>query len=71
MLINRPKIDEHDAAYIDAGSLAVYRVFDGNVQNLMARDSSGDSVVNTYDLSEPMKNIMDEYQSLRRNVRMD
>lgn len=71
VLINRPKIDEHDAAYIDAGSLAVYRVFDGNVQNLMARDSSGDSVVNTYDLSEPMKNIMDEYQSLRRNVRMD
>lgn len=71
VLINRPKIDEHDAAYIDAGSLAVYRFFDGNVQNLMARDSSGDSVVNTYDLSEPMKNIMDEYQSLRRNVRMD
>lgn len=71
VLINRPKIDEHDAAYIDAGSLAVYRVFDGNVQNLMARDSSGDSVVNTYDLSESMKNIMDEYQSLRRNVRMD
>ena len=71
VLINRPKIDEHDAAYIDAGSLAVYRVFEGNVQNLMARDSSGDSVVNTYDLSEPMKNIMDEYQSLRRNVRMD
>lgn len=71
VLINRPKIDEHDAAYIDAGSLAVYRVFDGNVQNLMARDSSGGSVVNTYDLSEPMKNIMDEYQSLRRNVRMD
>lgn len=71
VLINRPKIDEHHAAYIDAGSLAVYRVFDGNVQNLMARDSSGDSVVNTYDLSEPMKNIMDEYQSLRRNVRMD
>lgn len=71
VLINRPKIDEHDAAYIDAGSLAVYRFFDGNVQNLMARDSSGDSLVNTYDLSEPMKNIMDEYQSLRRNFRMD
>ncbi len=71
VLINRPKNDEDDAAYIDVGSVAVYRVFDGKVQNLMARDSSGDSVVNTYDLSEPMKNIMDEYQSLRRNVRMD
>lgn len=71
VLINRPKNDEDDAAYIDVGSVAVYRVFDGKVQNLMARDSSGDSLVNTYDLSEPMKNIMDEYQSLRRNVRMD
>lgn len=46
--------------------LSVYRVFEGQVQNLMSRNiQSGEVLVNTMDLSEDMDDIYNEYVSLK------
>lgn len=54
-----------DNAKIDPNSLDVYRVFDGRLQNLISIDeTSKETVVNTYDLSETMNNIYNDFESL-------
>ncbi len=62
VLLHRPTNDIH----INSKDLAVYRVFDGQVQDLMLRDDNGEiSAVDTRDLSETMKSIYDEYVELK------
>lgn len=53
-------------ARIDAEDLAVYRLYDGCAQNLMTRDNNGKAVVDTYDLSEMMSVIYQEYNDLNK-----
>ena len=50
---------------IPSADLGVYHVADGTLQDLMAQDSdTGEYVVDTTDLSEPMESIYNEYVSL-------
>lgn len=44
--------------------MAVYRLYNGTLQPLMATDDSGIPFVDTYDLTEQMESIMKEYESL-------
>ena len=44
--------------------LAVYRLANGNLINLMSTDEQGRPIVDTSDLSAPMENIYTEYLSL-------
>lgn len=51
---------------IPAGDLAVYRLYNGRLQSLMAMDEQDRRFVDTYDLTEPMEAIMNEYETLTR-----
>lgn len=54
-------------AYIDGKNVAVYRVCNGGLQNLMAQDDvTGEWMVDTTDLTEVMDDIFNEYMSLSR-----
>lgn len=53
-------------AHVEADTLAVYRIYDGEAQNLLALDDKGQYVVNTYDLTEMMSEIYNEYKMLRK-----
>lgn len=46
--------------------MAVYRLFNGRLQSLMAIGANGRRFVDTSDLTEQMERIMDEYDSLTR-----
>ena len=49
--------------------LGVYRIESGKLQNLMGTDlSTGETVVNTLDMSETMNDIYEEYVGLANNV---
>ena len=53
------------APRIAAEDIGAYLVAEGALQNLMARDAdTGEWVVDTADLSEPMEDIYNEYQAL-------
>ena len=59
VLINRKeegKLNVHD--------LAVYRLYNGNLQSLIGEDEKGRKFVDTYDLTEQMEAIMNEYEAL-------
>lgn len=45
-------------------NMAVYRIFDGEAQDLIVMDEKGQWIVDTYDLSEMMNAIYNEYVSL-------
>lgn len=45
-------------------NLAVYRIYDGEIQNLVARDDRGRDIVDSYDLSEMMSAIYNEFIQL-------
>ena len=65
VLLRRKKY-EPGAIGIDADQLAVYRIKDGTLQNLMAKNlQTGEDVVNTIDLSETMSDIYNEYTDLQ------
>lgn len=53
-------------ASLDHDSLAVYRLFDGQAQSLLAQDENGRWIVDTYDLTEMMNCIYNEYSRLVR-----
>ena len=56
-----------EKAGIAPDSLGVYRIMDGSLQNLMGKDlTTGETVVNTLDLSETMNGIYQEYVSLAK-----
>lgn len=51
-------------ARLSPDNMAVYRIFDGKQQNLVVMDEKGRWIVDTYDLSEMMNAIYNEYVSL-------
>lgn len=54
-----------DGAALDGSKVGVYRFFEGKLQNLLATDNATNQlVVNTYDLSETINTIYDNYESL-------
>lgn len=57
--------DERKAS-ISSDDLAVYRLFDGTAQSLLASDEKGNIIVDTYDLTEMMSRIYDEYTELNK-----
>ena len=53
-------------AHVDAGDMAVYRIYDGSAQNLMSEDEKGNTIVDTYDLTEMMSVICHEFNELSK-----
>jgi len=65
LLLRRHRVGKRDKAFIDGDKLAVYKMVDGGIVSLLARDAqSQEIVVNTIDLSEPISDIYEEYQSI-------
>lgn len=61
VLINRKGSNQ---AKIDKANLAVYRIYDGMLQNLIATDERARIFVDTQDLTQQMEDIMSEYEFL-------
>lgn len=54
-----------DSPHIDTNDLGVYNVVEGRLQSLVSIDAdTGEHVVDTLELSEPMEDIYNEYESL-------
>ena len=54
------------APSINASDIAVYRIYEGQIQNLMSENiATGETIVNTMDLSEDMEDIYNEYINLK------
>ena len=53
-------------AHVNNSEMAVYRVFEGELQDLMVKTQDGTPIVDTSDLTEQMQKIMSEYKALRR-----
>lgn len=53
-------------ARVRADELGVYRIYDGRIQNLLVSDANGKMIVDTYDLTEMMSEIYNEYKNLSR-----
>lgn len=53
-------------AHVDADDMAVYRIYDGSAQNLMSEDEKGNTIVDTYDLTEMMSVIYHEFNELSK-----
>lgn len=53
-------------AHIDAADMAVYRIYDGSAQNLLSEDDKGNTIVDTYDLTEMMSVIYHEFKELSK-----
>ena len=51
-------------AKLTSENLAVYRIYEGELQNLVVMDDKENWIVDTYDLSEMMNTIYNEYVSL-------
>lgn len=47
--------------------LAVYRMHEGSLQPLMAKDENNRKFVDTYDLTEQIEAILNEYDQLTSN----
>lgn len=55
--------------YVQYGDIAAYKVTDGRLVDLMATDDeSGEMVINTFDLSETMEDIYNDYEALAEGV---
>ena len=55
---------EEGRAVLTKDNTAVYRIFDGEVQNLLVQNEKGQWIVDTYDLSEMMNHIYRELVNL-------
>lgn len=65
VLISRSSVSNE--AYISPGDLAVYRIYNGKLQNLIMHDNLREKwFVDTRDLSEPITRIYEEYDVLNR-----
>lgn len=51
-------------AHVDGKDMAVYRIYKGEIQNLMVKTAKGYAIVDTSDLTEQMQYIMSEYKTL-------
>jgi predicted ATP-dependent endonuclease of OLD family len=69
VLLRRDIRKDHQLASIKDEDLSVFRVYHGRVQNLISKDShTGETIVNTMDLSDEMEEIYNEYVSLRKGT---
>lgn len=68
VLLRRNK--QTSKASLQSSDLSVYRVSNGQIQNLVGEDSkTGETIVNTMDLSEEMQEIYEEYIALGHHER--
>ena len=51
-------------ARLNNSNTAVYRIYEGGTQDLLMQDEHGHWIVDTYDLSEMMNNIYNEFVKL-------
>lgn len=56
--------NDEQRARLNNDNTAVYRIFEGETQDLLMQDEHGHWIVDTYDLSEMMNNIYREYVNL-------
>ena len=61
IVLNQTKPEK---ARLTPDNLAVYRLYKGEPQNLVARDDKGRDIVDSYDLSEMMSAIYNEFIQL-------
>lgn len=61
IILNQTK---EDRAHVGPSNMAVYRLFDGKALPLLAKDENGKDMVDTYDLTEMMNSIYEEYNTL-------
>ncbi len=61
ILLNQTK---GDRARLTPENMAAYRIYDGQAQNLVAKDDKGRDIVDSYDLAEMMTAIYHEFTSL-------
>ena len=61
VLINRK---EGNKGKLNVDDLAVYRLYNGSLQSLIGEDEKGRKFIDTYDLTEQMEAIMNEYEAL-------
>ncbi len=55
-----------ERARVEAEKMAVYRIYEGSTQSLMATDDDGKALVDAYDLTEMMSAIYNEFNELSR-----
>ena len=56
---------KRDYPFLKKDDIAVYRVDEGTLTSLMATDNDTEEyVINTYDMSDTMERIFDEYESM-------
>ena len=55
-----------ERANVKSEDMAVYRIYDGSAQSLMTIDDNGNPIVDTYDLTEMMSVIYQEFNDLSR-----
>lgn len=53
-------------AHVDADHMAVYRLYEGQAQDLIVTDEHGRKLVDTYDLTETMSSILQEYEAIEQ-----
>ena len=51
-------------AHVSTQDMGIYRLYDGEAQNLLVKDENGVDIVDTYDLTEMMSQIYQEYNTL-------
>ena len=51
-------------AKLSRDNTAIYRIYDGCIMNLLVKDDKGHDVVDTFDLTEMMTSIFNEYKKL-------
>lgn len=56
--------NKKDRASLNGEELSVYRIYQGEAQNLIGKNNNGKWLVDTYDLSETMDNVYKEFLSL-------
>lgn len=61
VMLNQTKDDK---AKLSPDNLAVYRLYEGKAQNLVAKDDKGRNIVDSYNLSEMMSAIYNEFIQL-------
>lgn len=66
LIINR----QSTAASLPVADVAAFRLHDGTLINLASSDYNGNHFIDTADMTQPMENILDEYQRLTQDVNM-
>lgn len=66
LIINRPD----QAVSLPAEDVAAFRIYDGKLINLASDDSMGNHFIDTADMTQPMENILEEYQQLTQGIQL-